>query len=84
MDNFKEKTLEIENLLNRWTFRNLSVYGRIRVVKSLALSKITHLIQVIPNPEPSSIQHLQRLINNFIWKGNAQKKVVVSKEAAEL
>ena len=74
----------IENLLNRWTFRNLSVYGRIRVVKSLALSKITHLIQVIPNPEPSSIQHLQRLINNFIWKRNAQKKIVVSKEAAEL
>ena len=84
MDNFKEKTAEIEKLLNRWTFRNLSVYGRIRVVKSLALSKITHLIQVIPNPEPSSIQHLQRLINNFIWKGNAQKKIVVSKEAAEL
>ena len=55
MDNFKEKTEKIEKLLNRWTFRNLTVYGRIRVVKSLALSKITHLIQVIPNPEPSAI-----------------------------
>ena len=30
------------------------------------------------------MQQLQRIINNFIWKGNAQKKVVVSKEAAEL
>ena len=74
MDNFRDKTEEIEKLLNRWTFRNLTVYGRILVVKALALSKITHLIQVIPNPDPTSIQYLQRVINNFIWKGNAQKK----------
>ena len=39
--NFEDKIEEIESLLNRWTFRNMTVYGRIRVVKSLALSKIT-------------------------------------------
>ena len=62
----------------------MTVYGRIMVVKTLALSKITHLIQVIPNPNPASILLLQRRINAFIWQGKVQKKVVVRKEIAEL
>ena len=83
-DNLTDKIEEIEKLLARWTFRNLTVYGRIIVVKALALSKITHLIQVIPNPDSPSILKLQRVINKFVWKGNAQKKHVISKGAAEL
>ena len=84
MENLDDKIEEIDKLLARWTFRNLTVYGRIIVVKALALSKITHLIQVIPNPDPLRIQKLQQSINKFIWKGNAQKKYVVGKDAAEL
>ena len=42
------------------------------------------IVQVIPNPSPTSILNLQRIINRFIWKGNAQKKVVVSQAIAEL
>ena len=82
--NLTDAIEDIEKLLNRWTFRNLTVYGRILVVKALALSKVTHLVQVIPNPSPTSILNLQRIINKFIWKGNAQKKVVVSQAIAEL
>ena len=62
----------------------MTVYGRILVVKALALSKVTHLIQVIPNPNPAMILKLQRIINNFIWKSSHQKKVVVKKDTAEL
>ena len=62
----------------------MTVYGRIRVVKSLALSKITHLVQIIPNPPAPMILHLQRIINNFVWKGSKQKKVVINKDKAEL
>ena len=60
-ENFTEKIAEIETLLNRWTFRNMTVYGRILVVKALALSKVTHLIQVIPNPNPAMILKLQKI-----------------------
>ena len=62
----------------------ITVYGRIRVVKAIALSKVTHLIQIIPNPPPTQILKLQRIINKFIWTGPGQKKVVIKKEAAEL
>ena len=82
--NLTEKIDEIDKLLNSWSYRNMTIYGRIMVVKALALSKITHLIQVVPNPNPVSILLLQRKINSFIWTGKGQKKVVVNREIAEL
>ena len=66
LENFDEKIAEIESLLNNFTYRNITVYGRIRVVKAIALSKVTHLIQIIPNPPPAQILRLQRIINKFI------------------
>ena len=52
--NFEEKLEEIDTLLNSWYFKNLTIYGRIRIVKALALSKVTHFIQVIPDPNPDT------------------------------
>ena len=83
-ENLKDKIKEISDLLGKWTFRNMTVYGRIQIVKSLALSKVTHLIQVIPNPSQTLIFDLQRIINNFVWKGSQQKKIVVREEYAQL
>ena len=83
LENFEEKILEIEKLLNNFTYRNITVYGRIQVVKTLALSKVTHLVQIIPNPPPALILKLQRMLNNFIWKFGRQKKVVINQEAAQ-
>ena len=42
LSNFDEKVDDIVKLLNRWTFRNLTVFARVQIVKSLGLSKLTH------------------------------------------
>ena len=73
LDNFDEKITEIESLLNNFTFRNITVFGRVKVVKALALSKVTHLVQIIPSPPPEQIKRLQRILNQFIWNGSGQK-----------
>ena len=82
-ENFDEKIEEIEALLRRWSFRNMTVFGRIFLVKSLALSKLTHVVQVIPNPPLEKIKHLQKLVNSFIWTGSHCSKVVVRGEISE-
>ena len=41
--NFKKHIAKIENVLKLWRSRTLSLEGIIKVFKSLALSKITHL-----------------------------------------
>ena len=78
VSNFEDKVDDIKQLLNRWTFRNLTVYGRIQIVKSLGLSKLTHVVQVVPNPPASIIKDLQKKINHFVWEGGMQKKHVVN------
>ena len=43
--------LKIEKLLRLWRMRNLSIAGKITVVRTLAISKLVHfaLVKVIPN-----------------------------------
>ena len=51
--NFENKLNEMNEVLNAWTRRNLTPFGRITVIKSLAISKITHLLMNLPDPEES-------------------------------
>ena len=81
--NFASKVDDIKNLLNRWTFRNLTVFGRIQIVKSLGLSKLTHVVQVVPNPPRQVIQDLQKAINHFVWEGGSQKKHVINEARSQ-
>ena len=83
LSNFNEKVDDIKKLLNRWTFRNLTVYARIQIVKSLGLAKLTHVVQIVPNPPVSIIKDLQKTVNKFIWEGGLQKKHVVSEVRAQ-
>ena len=48
--NFDAKTKEIQNLIRSWSRRMLSTNGRITVVKSIMLPKLTHLFIALPNP----------------------------------
>ena len=84
LENFDEKISEIESLLNNFSYRNITVYGRVQIVKALALSKVTHLVQIIPSPPMPQIHKLQRILNKFIWSGPGQKKVVLKQELSEL
>ena len=84
LENFDEKISEIESLLNIFSYRNITVYGRVQIVKALALSKVTHLVQIIPSPPMPQIHKLQRILNKFIWSGPGQKKVVLKQELSEL
>ena len=67
-----------------WSKRNISVFGRVVLVKSLLVSQFNHLFMSIPNPS----EHLLKAINvsffKFIWKGKpdkiSRKQIVCSYE----
>ena len=48
---------KINSLINTWSKRKLTLPGRITVIKSLILSKFTHLFLALPNP-PGIFQKL--------------------------
>ena len=73
-NNFDKKIQDIEKLLNCWIHRTLTIYGKITVVKTLALSKLSHLALVLPDLDKKQIKTIETMIFKFIW-GNKPDKV---------
>ena len=70
--NIIEKQKSIEQKLNRWSQRNLSLIGKILVAKTFGMSKLIHAMSITV----VSKQHLretQKIINKFIWSGKPAK-----------
>ena len=44
--NFSEHIVKIENILNLWRMRQLTLEGQITVFQSLAISKVIHLLLI--------------------------------------
>ena len=46
--NYDYKLQEVKKLLNCWIYRSITPYGKIVIIKSLALSKLSHTAMLIP------------------------------------
>ncbi|KAJ8041025.1 hypothetical protein HOLleu_15511 [Holothuria leucospilota] len=56
-----------------WSSRDLTFYGKIVILKSLALSQFVFLLSVLPNPPESFLRDLNRGLFNFIWGGKGER-----------
>jgi len=68
LKNFTEKLDKMKKLINIWSSRGLSLYGKVTIIKSLLLPKVAYVLSLIPAPE-NIIKNLNHLIYNFLWKG---------------
>ena len=57
------------HLTQSWSKRNITPNGRITVLKSLILSKITHILISLPAPDEEMFKKLEKMCVDFIWKG---------------
>ena len=70
--NFCEHIVKMENILKIWRMRQLTLEGRIMVFKSLAVSKVVHLL-LITKLHNNTIGILYQIQRNFIWQGKKSK-----------
>ena len=72
--NFAEKIRNLEKTLNSWKRRNLTLYGKINIVKTFGLSKLIYnaSVNVLAIPE-KYIKEIEKLIFYFIWDGKPAK-----------
>ena len=71
--NYSSKLIEIEKLLKTWNRRFLTPYGKITVIKTLALSKLTYLFTNIPDPCSNFLKQVNMLFFKFLWNGKPNK-----------
>ena len=68
--NFIPKLTHIQQTLNCWRSRNLSLIGKITVIKSLLLPQLLYLFSVLCIPMPKIFfKKLNTLFFKFIWNG---------------
>ena len=67
--NHEDNLHEIRKLLNTWSRRNTTPFGTIVLIKTTAISKITHLFMNLPDPDAKFLYDLNLLLYNFLWGG---------------
>ena len=55
-------------MINIWSSKWLSLYGKVTIIKTLLLPKIVYLSSVLPTPK-NIIKEPNRLIYKFLWNG---------------
>ena len=67
--NWENKLTKLQRLLDNWRKRKLTLFGRITIVKTLALSQIVHILMVDTIPE-KILKRLYKLFNIYIYLAN--------------
>ena len=63
----------IEAICKNWSKRKLTLFGRITIIKSLALAKFVHLFLALPNPPGELIKKLEQIFYKFLWNSGPDR-----------
>ena len=70
--NFENKLSSVTTLLNLWFPRNLTLRGRIIILKTLALSKLIYNTSMLTPPE-RFVKRVNQSIAQFVWRKKVPK-----------
>ena len=70
--NIQEKKESLIKQLHWWKARDLSLQGRILIIKSLALPKFQFLALLLPIPK-NIVVEINTLLYKYVWKGKTDK-----------
>lgn len=71
--NLDDTLHKINALIHIWSKRRLTLPGKITVIKSLILSKFTHLFLALPNPPGEFQKLLERKLYKFLWSSGPDR-----------
>ena len=63
----------MQELLNFWKMRQLSLIGKITIIKTLALAKLVHLFTSLPTPGVEVMKKIKNILYGFLWNNKNDK-----------
>ena len=66
--NFIERLDSIKKLINIWSARGLSIYGKVTIIKSFLIPKYIYVCSILPTPN-ELLKELNKILFKFLWKG---------------
>ena len=82
--NYEDKVRNVENVLNNWHNKRLTLIGKIAVVKAIAVSQMVYVMTSMSSCL-KSLKEINDLIFKFIWdnKGNKIKRTEMKADYQE-
>ena len=71
--NFRQTLKSIKKSIHMWKWRNLSILGRIQIIKTFAIPKLLFRASVIPMPN-DLVKEVNSIFYTFIWNGKDKVK----------
>ena len=78
--NYETLLSKSENILRKWSNRNLSLVGKLQVINSLVASLYVYIMTVIPSLPTDVLNKIENMFHKYIWKGKSK----IPKEILEL
>jgi hypothetical protein len=72
LKNFMDRAKEFKRILDMWSQRDLSLIGKITILKSLAFSTVTYQCGVMTTPT-NFIENIIDIAYKFIWQNKPEK-----------
>ena len=66
--NYDHKLVKVENILTAYGKRNVSLIGKVSVIKTLIIPMFVNALTVLPAPDTKFNTNFNRLIKTFMWK----------------
>ena len=85
-NNYESKVQIIKNTLNSYKKRNLSILGKVTVLKTIIIPKLVYLMKVLPSAKNTDFfAEMERCFKNFIWEEKRPKIIIsqLEKDIAE-
>merc|ERR1712240_193409 len=71
--NFKGKIDKVKRDIAKWSKRNLTPLGKITLIKTLIMSRLTYLFINLPDPPTKLIQEIYNILTRFLWGGKTNR-----------
>ena len=70
--NFTQRLTKVKALMTMWKQRNLTMLGRIQIVKTFCISQFLYILGAIVIPE-GFVKLIEIVVWNFVWNGKREK-----------
>jgi hypothetical protein len=72
-ENLNTKVNDIKKILVHYEKRNLSILGKVTVIKTFVIPKLIHVLSILANDSNTLINDIQKIIAKFVWNNGSSK-----------
>jgi hypothetical protein len=71
--NYDPVVHKIKTICNIWRQRDLTIYGKTTIIKTLLISQLVFLLSVLPSPTDVYFDNITKILFEFLWDGKPDK-----------